>query len=140
GGYDRVATRQSSPGHESLANFVYPHARDGIQRSAHLLADRSMGRRRMVPRLKQLFFLALLLLVRPALAAPPDPVKWSARLEPADIRAGEGGRVVVSATIDSAYHIYSTTPRSDGPFATQIQLAAGKALAAAGKVVQPKPK
>lgn len=69
-------------------------------------------------------------------AAPPDPVKWSARLDPPDARAGEGARVVVTATIEPPYHIYSATP-VDGPVATTITLAGGKALTAVGKLTQP---
>jgi thiol:disulfide interchange protein DsbD len=78
----------------------------------------------------------LALLALPAWAQ--DPVKWSARLDPADARAGEGARVIVAAKIDAPWHLYSLT-RVSGPVPTSITLAPGKALTAAGKPVQPPP-
>jgi thiol:disulfide interchange protein len=85
--------------------------------------------------------LAILVLaaITPA-AGAPVPVTWSTQLEPADIRAGEGGRIVLSARIDPPWHMYSTTMREGGPVVTRIELVAGKALTAAGKLAQPEPK
>src|SRR5438270_12021406 len=82
--------------------------------------------------------LVLFLLLAAALPgfAALDPVKWSARLEPAGIRAGEGGRVVLAATIEPGWHVYSMKP-VEGPFPTQISMAPRQALVPAGKPVQP---
>src|SRR5712692_11246940 len=66
-------------------------------------------------------------------------VTWSARFEPADARAGEGARVVVTARIAPGWHIYSLTPAAGGPVPTAIELTPGKVLTAAGKALQPKP-
>src|SRR5206468_4332955 len=86
---------------------------------------------------KPLFLLLLLLLLAArAGSAAPEPVKWSARLEPADIRAGEGGRVVLAATIEPGWHVYSMKP-VEGPFPTQISIAPKQALVPVGKPVQP---
>jgi len=76
----------------------------------------------------------------PALAAPPSKVTWKAYLSPPDARAGEGAQVVVEAVIEAPWHIYSATPQvGGGPLSTTLELGLGKALKAAGKVVQPPP-
>ena len=89
------------------------------------------------------FRLLLALLVgvfgAPLLAHAQDPVTWTAQLQPTDIRAGEGGRVVVSAVIKDGWYIYAPTTPPGGPNPTKITLAEGSALVAKGKLVQPKP-
>ena len=75
----------------------------------------------------------------PLLAHAQNPVTWKAELQPTDIRAGEGGRVVVSATIEDGWYIYAPTTPPGGPNPTEITLAAGSALTAKGKLAQPKP-
>jgi thiol:disulfide interchange protein DsbD len=88
------------------------------------------------------FFLYLLvagLFASGALAAP-GKATWKAHLEPADARAGESAQVVVEATIEPAWHIYSTTPpEGAGPRPTSLELLPGKTLSPDGKVVQPAP-
>src|SRR5689334_16258874 len=86
--------------------------------------------------IKPLILLLLLLAVAVPGSAAPDPVKWSARLEPAGLRAGEGGRVVLTATIEPGWHVYSMK-RVEGPFPTEISMAPHQALIPAGKPVQP---
>src|SRR5207247_534237 len=51
----------------------------------------------------------------------------------------EGGRIVVTATMDAGWHLYSTTMKEGGPFVTKIELLPGKSLTAVGTVVQPPP-
>lgn len=84
-----------------------------------------------------------MLLVFPGLvqAQLEDPVKWSARLEPADARAGEGAQIVLTAKIGSNWHLYSLkTYQTDiAPQPTTITLEPGTALTPGGKPVQPKP-
>ncbi len=82
------------------------------------------------------FFLCMALLQVPGFAAAAA-VEWSARLDPAGARAGEGARVLLEAKIEEPYHLYSTTPIEGGPVATKIGLVKNPALAEAGKVVQP---
>jgi thiol:disulfide interchange protein len=65
---------------------------------------------------------------------------FTGRLEPKDVRAGEGAQVVLIGTIQPDWHIYSFTLK-DGGLPTTIVLPKGeKALVAAGKPVQPPPK
>jgi thiol:disulfide interchange protein DsbD len=83
--------------------------------------------------------LCLILLALSALPAWADaPVTWSARLDPADARAGEGARIIVTAKIQPTWHLYSLT-RVSGPTPTSLALAPGKALVAAAKPIQPPP-
>jgi thiol:disulfide interchange protein len=81
----------------------------------------------------------LLLLLAPSVMAAPNPVTWTARLEPRDVRAGEGAQVVVEAKVEKPWHIYSLTPREDGPRPTRIELVPTRALSAASGAVQPGP-
>ena len=84
-----------------------------------------------------LFLLALL--ASPGIAAP-GPVTWKARIEPADARAGESAQVVLEATVEAPWHVYSLTPRTGpGPKPTSIELEAGGPLTAEGAPVQPEP-
>lgn len=88
------------------------------------------------------FFLYLLVagLFAPGALAAPGKAAWKARLEPADARAGESAQVVVEATIESPWHIYSTTPPDGpGPRPTTLEVLPGKSLTPEGKVVQPPP-
>lgn len=80
----------------------------------------------------------LLCLAVPGRAAQ-DPVKWSARLVPGDVRAGEAAQVVVEAKVDAPWHIYSTKKYELGPRPTSVDLQPGKALTAAGALIQPPP-
>jgi thiol:disulfide interchange protein len=84
--------------------------------------------------------LALLLvgaLALPGWAQQNTHIKFEAQLQPTDARAGEGAQVVIKATIDAPYHLYSLTQPDGGPNRTTIELKEGGALTAAGKVVQP---
>jgi thiol:disulfide interchange protein len=76
--------------------------------------------------------------------APPaqkGPVKWSARLEPADVRAGEAAEVVLAAQIEAPWHIYSLTPpKGTGPLPTSVELTDSPDLTANGVAKQPEPK
>jgi thiol:disulfide interchange protein DsbD len=73
--------------------------------------------------------------------AQKGPVKWSARLEPADVRAGEAAEVVLAAKIDAPWHIYSLTPtKGMGPAPTQVVLISSPDLTANGAAKQPEPK
>ncbi len=92
-----------------------------------------------MPKIRLLLALLVGVFGAPLLAHAQDPVSWKAEVRPADIRAGEGGRVVVSATIESGWYIYAPTTPPGGPNPTKITLAQGSPLIAKGKLVQPKP-
>src|SRR3712207_6096774 len=90
-----------------------------------------------VKRLSVILLLAALA-VLPA-GAQKEPVTWSARLDPADARAGEAARVLLNARIDGGWHIYALTEKG-GPIPLSLALVPGKALQAAGNALQPAPK
>ena len=89
--------------------------------------------------LKPRFLLLLLAFLFSLPVYAQNPVKWSATLEPAGARAGEGGRVVLKAQIEAPWYIYAPSTPPGGPVATSIKLLPSKALTMAGKLAQPKP-
>src|ERR1044071_4773385 len=64
-------------------------------------------------------------------------IQWTARLEPADARAGESAQIVLTAKLDHGWHVYSLTTPDGGPLKTTISLKPGSALKAEDKPVQP---
>ena len=70
------------------------------------------------------------------MAAHAD-VHWTAELTPSDIRAGEGGQIVVKAVLDAGSYIYSTSEAKGGPTATTIEVDGGTALTTAGEPIGP---
>ncbi len=81
-------------------------------------------------------FLALLISVG---FASDDPVKWSASLDSATPKPGQRVQVVLKATIEKGWHLYSTTPITDGPFPTSIKLDKSAAVSEVGKPAQQTP-
>lgn len=85
----------------------------------------------------------LLVLVAGAFGQMKEYAKWSATLEPADIRAGESGRILVRVEIDKPWHVYGTEelkppkPGDSAPTTTTIDLKPNKALETNGKLVVP---
>lgn len=72
-------------------------------------------------------------------AATPKAT-WTARLLPADARAGEGAQVVVTAAIEPGWHIYAPNSPKNGPIPTSIALGKdAKALVPAGRLAGPTP-
>ncbi len=90
-------------------------------------------------RIRAVLAAALLSLAAGAAFAQPEPVKWSASFEPADARAGESARILVEATMDPGWHIYSLDVKG-GPIATSVKIGEGESLKAQGAVVAPKAK
>jgi thiol:disulfide interchange protein len=89
-----------------------------------------------------IILLALLLLV-PSAFADEEFVRWSARMEPADARAGEHARVVVTAEIDDKWYIYAIEqppvpdPNAAKPRPASIRLYDAGVLQAAGDAIEP---
>jgi thiol:disulfide interchange protein len=84
-------------------------------------------------------FLALLLLANPA-AWAQDPVQWSLQTEaPGPFKAGEQFAVKLTANIDPAWHIYSTTQGPGGPFPTAITIPANQPVRLNGAIGGPPP-
>ena len=92
-----------------------------------------------MPKFRLLLALLVGVFGAPLVAHAQNPVTWKAELAPKDLRAGEGGRVVVSATIEDGWYIYAPTTPPGGPNPTKITLADGSALEIKGKIAQPKP-
>lgn len=65
---------------------------------------------------------------------------WSAKLDRADVRAGEFARVVISAKLKEGWHTYSIVPVPEGPFPTTIQSPIGDGIESAGKIEEQAPK
>ena len=68
-------------------------------------------------------------------AARAQKVGFTATLAPADVRAGEGANIVVTAQVPAGFHMYSLTQKSDGGVALKLELTGAGALAAGGKPV-----
>ena len=92
-----------------------------------------------MPKIRLLIALLVGVFGAPLLAHAQNPVTWKAELQPKDLRAGEGGRVVVSATIEDGWYIYAPTTKPGGPNPTKITLADGSKIEVKGKIAQPQP-
>lgn len=84
--------------------------------------------------------LACVALVAACLAlAQPEVVKWSVAPVESDTRAGEAVTLGVTATIKPGWHIYDLKKKGGDWVPTEIAVAPGGGLAAAGDPVQPAP-
>src|SRR5258708_28516705 len=84
--------------------------------------------------------LLLLVLLASSALADSNHIQWSARLEPIDARGGESAQVVLTATLDTGWHVYSLTSPvgpDGGPLKTTFALKPDSALKADGSPVQP---
>ncbi|MCI0665275.1 MAG: protein-disulfide reductase DsbD N-terminal domain-containing protein, partial [Acidobacteria bacterium] len=69
-----------------------------------------------------------------------NPVTFSGKLEPSEVKPGQNAKVLISARIDSGWHLYSLTQRSGGPIPTRITLDDSSIVKMNGDPQQPKPK
>lgn len=69
-----------------------------------------------------------------------NPVTWSARLEPAEVKPGGRAKLLLTATIEKDWHLYSLTQPAGGPRPTKIALDESVVFTAEGSAQQPKPK
>jgi thiol:disulfide interchange protein len=67
-------------------------------------------------------------------------VNWSAKLEPAEVKPGQKAKLLITASIESGWHLYSLTQPAGGPRPTQVTIDEHPAFALDGEVRQPKPK
>jgi len=87
----------------------------------------------------------LLALVSLSSAQGREYTKWSATLEPADIHAGESGRILIKVEVEDPWHVYGTQefkasdPALGAPVNTTIELAPNKVVEANGPLVFPAP-
>ncbi len=93
----------------------------------------------MTNRLRVLL-LALLTLIA-AFAAAEGEATFSAKLERADVRAGEVGRIVVSVALKEGWHTYSIVPtaKQPGPFPTTLISVSGDGIEPGGPLAEQKP-
>ncbi len=68
-----------------------------------------------------------------------NPVNWSAKVEPAQVKPGEKAKVIVTVTLDSGWHLYSLN-QGPPPRATKIALEDGSAFVQEGNLQAPKAK
>jgi len=73
-------------------------------------------------------------------AQPLNPVTFSAKLEPAEVKPGQNAKVLITARIDPGWHLYSLTQRSGGPIPTRITIDESSIVKMNGNPQQPKPK
>lgn len=85
-------------------------------------------------------FVVLILLAAVCVFAQPksDKVKWSARIEPADVRAGESAQILLTAGIKEGWHIYALK-QPEGPVSSAFALADNPKVMANGEAIEPKP-
>lgn len=84
--------------------------------------------------------LALLLGLLAAFAGADGEATWSAKLDRADVHAGEVARVVITAKLKPGWHAYSIVPVADGPFPTKLtQPPKGDGIESAGPIEEDPP-
>ncbi len=88
--------------------------------------------------LAKMMLVALLIWGASPANALPKYIKWAAKLVPGDARAGEGAQIVLTATIQKPWHLYSLTQPEGGPVRTTIKLLSGS-VTLVGSPVQPAP-
>jgi len=83
---------------------------------------------------------SILGLVSLARTQPPPKVEWTAKLEPAEVRAGESSQIVVTGRILDGWKIYAfRNGQPEGPVWTTLTLAPNPAVVENGPAVQPSP-
>lgn len=69
--------------------------------------------------------IAIILLTLPFAASGQDPTKWSLQASDEKMKAGDTASVVLSATIEPGWHLYSLDQPKGGPIATTIKVTEG---------------
>ena len=82
---------------------------------------------------------SLLACAAPAVEAQ-DPVKWTATTESAVVETGGKLKVVLKATIDGGWKVYSMTQGPGGPVPTRITVPEGQPFKLDGKISASAPK
>lgn len=82
-----------------------------------------------------------LTLVAPSGARQDDPITWRLATEPVTLTTTPGATVtlVLTAEVDTGWHLYATVLPDGGPKPTKITVPAGQEFAAAGDVDEPAP-
>lgn len=69
-----------------------------------------------------------------------NPIRFSGKAEPAQVRQGERARIVLTATIDPEWHLYSLTQPAGGPRPTRISIDGDGPVSLIGTPRQPRPR
>ena len=69
-----------------------------------------------------------------------NPIKFSAKADPAQVRPGQKTRITLTATIDPSWHLYSLTQPPGGPRPTRITIDEASPVVLVGAPRQPKPR
>jgi thiol:disulfide interchange protein DsbD len=83
---------------------------------------------------------ALLIMLTVVFGQRLNVVSWSGKLDKAQIKPGEKAKLLLTAKIESGWHLYSLTQPAGGPRPTKIALAESSVFTAEGQAQQPKPK
>lgn len=84
-------------------------------------------------------FLTVWAVAAGTLCAAEQPVSVSAKVDRAEIRAGESFEVIVTARIEPPYHIYSLKPAGEAGYPTAIALLMGHPFVLQGVWDEPEP-
>ena len=68
------------------------------------------------------------------------PIRFSGKAEPAQVAPGERARIVLTATIDPEWHLYSLTQPAGGPRPTRISIDGDGPVSLIGTPRQPRPR
>lgn len=88
--------------------------------------------------IRLLLILTTLLWAALGIAQPPPKVTWTARIEPADARAGEQAQLVVTAKIIEGWHIYGLGRKHEQVITPSFDLSAAPWLKQTGEPVEPR--
>ncbi|MFZ4508297.1 MAG: protein-disulfide reductase DsbD family protein [Fimbriimonas sp.] len=90
-----------------------------------------------IPRFLLVLWLSLVAVL--ATAQPLQPIKFSGSLEPGKVAPNQDATVILRATIEPKWHLYSLKTVPDGPQPTTISIPAGQPFVLAGEVEQQEP-
>lgn len=82
----------------------------------------------------------MLLAAIPANGQKLDPVKLSGKIVPESVKPGSKAKILITASIDPGWHLYSMTQPEGGPRPTKITIDENPLLEISAAVLQPAPK
>lgn len=90
---------------------------------------------------KQIFFLALTVLMLSTVMFAQGPAKWALTADMPGQQMADGDKVTVTlkADLERGWHLYAPEQPEGGPIATSIKVTEGKPFAIDGKIESPKP-
>ncbi len=68
-----------------------------------------------------------------------NPIKFALKAETARVKPGEAFKLLLTATMDEGWHLYSTEQKEGGPRPTRITLAPAQPFDLAGEISAPDP-